>query len=240
MRAFKRFLIIAVFFWGLMPPGMLFAAQSDSITLRVRVDNSLPIPIITSPIDGTKTDNPGILVEGTIDDISIDKVTLIARLYDGTDYNIIYQWWDFSASDGKFSIDLRDQQYLRHGWSRVEVSVKDAAGNSGWTCVYILLNNVPSITSFSPTNNSSFTELDTIPISVSATDLDNDSLIYKFSVDGATKQDWSSNSAYNWQTQSGDSGTHILRVDMSDNNSLVTKEVEIYVWRKPVNIPNHL
>lgn len=116
---------------------------SSAVSANITLDTTPPIPIITSLIEGSTINTPGILVEGTIDDPNIDKVTLIARQHDGTDYNIVYQWWDFPAANGKFNIDLRSQQYLREGWSRVEIACQDAAGNNGWTAKHILLDMIP-------------------------------------------------------------------------------------------------
>jgi hypothetical protein len=210
-------------------------AYSDTIIL----DTTPPITVITSPVGGYTTDNPGLLIEGTINDTAINKVLIIARLHDGTGYNIVYQWWEYPASNGKFSIDLRTNNYLRHGKSRIEASVTDAAGNNYWTTnENIIYDKGPVITSSSPANNTTFTELDTIPVSITATDADNDTLKYQFSIDGTIKQSWGISTSYNWQTQTGNNGEHTILIQINDGYVTITRQIKVYVWRKPINVPN--
>lgn len=51
----RIFLILAVLFWGLMPPGGLFAAQSDSITIKVKVLDS---GVVIDPDNGGEVVSP--------------------------------------------------------------------------------------------------------------------------------------------------------------------------------------
>lgn len=127
------------------------------------------------------------------------------------------------------------------GQKTVYVKFSDKAGN--WSRIYsdsILLDNPPAITAINPNSNTSFTELDAVTFTVIAADIDSDPLKYQFSVDGQVKQSWDSKSSFIWQTQSGDNGAHIILVEVGDGYLTASQKTEIYLWRKPIDVPEPL
>jgi len=185
---------------------------SDSIIL----DTTPPVPTITSPVSGFITNSSGILIEGTIDDPTIDTVTIVVRLHDGTDYNIVYQWWDFLADSGTFTVDLRSADYLREGHSRIEAAVQDAAGNPGWTGSLVVLDTIQPQGSIIINSGLQYTNQAQVILGISATDESSGIATMRFSNDGTT---WSTPENYSttktW-TLNSDDGEKTVYARFSD------------------------
>ncbi|MBM3250059.1 MAG: fibronectin type III domain-containing protein [Candidatus Omnitrophica bacterium] len=133
------------------------------------------------------------------------------------------------------------------------VKAKNSAGL--WSAVGssngIKYNRQPVISIFKPVDRSSFTEGDAISLYACATDADGDARQFQFSVDGVVKKPWSNSTStcsygstygtatsYSWQTGSGNSGYHKLKVEVRDNKvPPVFKEINIFIYRKPSGPP---
>ena len=94
----------------------------------------------------------------------------------------------------------------------------------------------PRITSVTPTDGSAFYESSEILISLTAHSFC-PPLQYQFSIDGIIKQAWSGVSSYTWVTTSQDIGIHTIKVEVKDRGGQDTKEVEVYIFRKPIPPP---
>ncbi|MFH0791587.1 MAG: carboxypeptidase regulatory-like domain-containing protein [Candidatus Omnitrophota bacterium] len=88
-----------------------------------------------------------------------------------------------------------------------------------------VLNRPPVINSFSPADNSEFLAGAKIGIKVSASDADNDPLLYQFSVGGSVQQAWSGLSNYSWQTTHSDTGAVNLTCEVKDSNGVITSKL---------------
>jgi len=94
--------------------------------------------------------------------------------------------------------------------------------------ITITVNNVnrPPTFSITPLNGSTFNETDTIIISVSASDPDNDSLNYTIRIDGVQVATVSS---YIWVTNYSSSGIHNINVSVSDGTVTVTSTITLNI-----------
>jgi len=119
----------------------------------------------------------------------------------------------------------------------VYAKFKDVAGN--WSTPVsdtIILDTIPpQISSSSPLDGATFYENDSVLISVMVNDIDPSPLEYQFSIDGIIKQAWSSlSTSYSWITSLQDKGSHNIKVEAKDAGGQDSKEMEIYILRKPI------
>jgi len=92
-------------------------------------------------------------------------------------------------------------------------------------------NRTPQITSFLPANKSTFFLGNTVSLKVTATDADNDPLLYRFFLDSTVLSDWSNNTAYNFNSNTTSSGRHRLKVEVKDNRQgTATKTSDIFIF----------
>ena len=116
------------------------------------------------------------------------------------------------------------------------VKAKNRAGlwsAVGYSNGIIVDKNPPVITALNPPNNSSAIQADKIPVSVTASDPDGDSLKYQFSIDGVVQQPWSSGSSWSWDTTPVTSGWHTVRVEVKDIAQTQSKECRVFILRRP-------
>ena len=81
-------------------------------------------------------------------------------------------------------------------------------------------NRQPQITSITPEDGTYFLAGAAIPIKITATDPDKDSLQYQFSVGGTVKRPWSSIDTFIWQTSSADTGAVEIKCEAKDPKGL--------------------
>jgi len=125
------------------------------------------------------------------------------------------------------------------GTKNTYLYIKDDAGSYvGWVkkgTWAIQANRAPTISQVTPTDNSIFTEGDSIEVKVIAQDLDADALEYQFSVDGTIVKAWSSSNIYSWQTQMGSLKNRVIQAEVRDPyGALDSKMSNIFLLR---NIP---
>jgi hypothetical protein len=126
------------------------------------------------------------------------------------------------------------------GTKTVYVKFKDVAGN--WSQAYsdtIILDTIaPQITNTTPLDKATFYITDTITVTCIVNDIDASLLEYQFLIDGAIKQPWSSASSYSWIASSQDKGSHNIRIEARDAGGQDSKQVEVYIFRKPIEPPH--
>jgi hypothetical protein len=121
------------------------------------------------------------------------------------------------------------------------VQAKNAAGS--WSQIGssdgITINqNIPTIIDIQPPNGSISYAQDTVDISVTAQDNDEDSLLYQFSIDATIRQSWSTSNTFSWNTAETDFGIHSIKVEVKDTNGAeVSQDIEICLFRKPLGPP---
>jgi hypothetical protein len=108
--------------------------------VKVNLDTTPPAVTITSPTDGSFTNNATITVAGTIDDITISSATLTLN---GIDTSI-------PVSAGSFSQEIN----LVDGSNTILVSATDLAGNTGTSEITTITldTTAPAVTITSPTD----------------------------------------------------------------------------------------
>lgn len=126
------------------------------------------------------------------------------------------------------------------GQKTVYVKFSDKSGN--WSepvsDTIILDTTLPQIKNITPQDGSTFYEDGTILISVVVNDIDPSPLEYQFSIDGIIKQTWSDKSDYSWSTTETDKGSHNINIEVRDIGGGDTKQIEIYILRKPIEPSN--
>jgi hypothetical protein len=93
------------------------------------------------------------------------------------------------------------------------------------------------ITDITPADGASFYESDIVSISPTLNTTDTSSLEYQFSIDGVIRQAWSTLSSYSWTPTSQDKGSHNIKVEVRDISGQDTRDVEVYIFRKPLSPP---
>ncbi|MDF1557378.1 MAG: putative Ig domain-containing protein [ANME-2 cluster archaeon] len=88
------------------------------------------------------------------------------------------------------------------------------------------INHMPVITGFEPADASVFSEMDSITINVTATDIDGQALTYDIKIDGVT---CSTGLGYVWKTDYTSAGAHTIEVTVSDGTYLVTSQNTITI-----------
>lgn len=113
-----------------------------------------------------------------------------------------------------------------------------SALDSKTVAIQITINKPPSIGTFTPVDGNVVSEGDTLEISVTATDPNNDILQYRFFVNGAIKRDWGTASSFNYVLGTNDVGLNKIKAQITDNMLTVeTDEVEVYAFRNTVETP---
>ncbi|MFH1283162.1 MAG: hypothetical protein ABII27_05815, partial [bacterium] len=89
----------------------------------------------------------------------------------------------------------------------------------------------PGIVSLLPANNSTFPAGNIIKIAVQAQG--SSAWEYRYLVDGAIVQDWTSQNTYSWQTQNGDIGFKAITIEARDiYGSTDSRNVNIFIFRR--------
>jgi len=119
------------------------------------------------------------------------------------------------------------------GTKIVYVKFKDAAGN--WSIAYsdaiTLDTTLPQITKISPADGSTFYENTTVTISPTVQDTNIANCEFQFSIDNIVKQAWSKQTSYSWTASSG---KHNIKVEIRDAAGTSNKQVEVYIFLKPL------
>ena len=104
--------------------------------------------------------------------------------------------------------------------------------------IKVTINKNPGIDSFVPADGLMINKGDTLTISVTASDPNNDVLEYRFLVNGSIKQDWSTASSISYVLDETDIGLNKIQANVKDALVTVsTDEIEIYVCRSTVALP---
>ena len=97
-----------------------------------------------------------------------------------------------------------------------------------------ILNQSPEIISFTPQDNATFTQGDSIEISVQAQDPNSEVLEYRYLVNGQVLQDWTAQAAYTWQTQPQDVKFQEINIEVRDQHgAVVSGQSNIFIFREP-------
>lgn len=194
------------------PEGTLVPATIINGTIYL---NTAPV---FSPIGG-KTVNEGQTLNFTISatDVNGDTLTYSAsNLPPGSSFNAasrIFSWtpnYNQSGTYPNVSFSVTDDKITVH--ENITITVNDV--------------NVPPVFSSTPANGSTFNETDTVPINITAIDVDGDPLSYMINIDGTQV---SNNSSYNWETNYTCSGTHVINITVGDGKSNTSQATTIYI-----------
>ena len=154
----------------------------------------------------------------------------------------------FNAIIGRYNVTTQGNFIIinatvigTYGTSGINISnvkISDPNGNPvalNVTNGSVRLNRAPTFTA-NPTNGSIYNESDTIQISVTANDPDNDILSYSIKLNGVQV---SSSSTYNWITNFSNSGFYTINITVSDgianSNSILTIYINNVYPRYDVN-----
>lgn len=85
-------------------------------------------------------------------------------------------------------------------------------------------NQPPTITSITPADDTTFLSGAAIKIQISASDPENDSLEYQFSIGGTITQGWSILNNYTWQTSDSDTGAISITCEVRDSKGASTSK----------------
>lgn len=78
----------------------------------------------------------------------------------------------------------------------------------------------------------------TLQISVTADDANNDILQYRFFINDVVKRDWGTTSTFDYTPEASDIGLNTIKAEVRDGIITVqTDEVEIYIFRSTVEVP---
>ncbi|MDO8724849.1 MAG: putative Ig domain-containing protein [Candidatus Methanoperedens sp.] len=167
---------------------------------------------------GNKTVNEGQFLTFTISasDADGDSLTYSATgLPTGATFtpsNRTFQWTPNYTQSGNYSTSL----VATDGNNTVQENIVITVYN---------VNRAPTFTA-NPTNGSIYDESDTIQISVTANDPDNDILSYSIKLDGVQL---STSSSYNWITNFSNSGYHTINISVSDGITASNSTLTIYI-----------
>jgi len=104
--------------------------------------------------------------------------------------------------------------------------------------IRVTINKAPAVESFLPRDGSAINEGDTLEISVSANDPNNDVLKYRFFINGIVKRDWGASPAFSCLLGNGDIGLNRISAEVTDGiETITTEEAEVYVFRKSLALP---
>lgn len=123
------------------------------------------------------------------------------------------------------------------------VQAKNAAGkwsstgiSNGITVQY----NPPVITAYAPAKFKRFIAGDIVSISITATNPEGGQLVYRISIDGQIKSDWSTTSNYAWTTNNSNFGRHVITLEARNTKGAIAKEnIPVFVVHKPIDLPTH-
>ena len=104
--------------------------------------------------------------------------------------------------------------------------------------ITITINRPPSVGDVQPKDGDVVNEGDTLTVSITASDPNQDTLLYRFLINNVVKQDWQSGSTWEYQFSSGDIGLNKVKAEVTDGmRTTASDEVEIYVFRGAVTLP---
>ena len=138
-------------------------------------------------------------------------------------------------------------QVTRTGLSLIQgvkyfFSVKARNGVNLWSAIgasdgIFVDVNVPLIGTITPPDGTTYTDGDSVRITVAASDADGDLLQYQFLADGVVKQAWSSTASWTWNT-AGVIREHQITIQVRDPYTRqVGKNFKLFGYRKPRGTP---
>jgi len=105
--------------------------------------------------------------------------------------------------------------------------------------IKVTINKVPSLSNFYPADGDTVTEGDTLNIGVEADDPNDDSLEYKFYINGEVERDWGLIPTFTYTLTSDEIGLNTIRAEITDGMEVIeTDEIEIYVFRASPGFPD--
>lgn len=122
-------------------------------------------------------------------------------------------------------------------------SVKAKNGVDLWSTLGIsdgirVNQNIPVILDIQPESGSYDYAPGSVDFSVNASDMDSDSLLYQFSIDGQIIQPWQSSPMFNWSTSGESSGVHTIKAEVSDSyGGVVFQNIGLCLFRRPLGPP---
>jgi len=115
------------------------------------------------------------------------------------------------------------------------ICARASAGPEEPVSITITINKPPSIDDFTPVDGHVVSEGDTIQISVTASDPNNDILEYRFTVNGIVKRDWGTSDTYSYVLGPSDVGLNSIKAEVRDTSvTIETGTAEVYVF---ANVP---
>lgn len=104
--------------------------------------------------------------------------------------------------------------------------------------ITITINRPPGVTGIAPDDGDVVNEGDELTVSITASDPNQDTLLYRFLINNVVKQDWQSGSFWNYKFTANDIGLNKIRAEVTDGmRTTASDEVEVYVFRSAVGLP---
>lgn len=121
----------------------------------------------------------------------------------------------------------------------VLMAAQTYALETGLFKVSFMVNRPPLIEGVEPADGGVITEGDTLEISVDASDANEDLLQYQYLINGAVKEDWTTDNTHSYTLTADDVGKNSITVRVKDPLTTVecSPPVEIYVFRASPAVP---
>lgn len=184
-------------------------ATTSAVVHVVIQTNSPPVVAITNPPNGRGFIGPAtVTIEASVTDL--DGIARVEFLANGATLGLVtnlpyrFVWTNVALG----SYDLR----------AVATDVFGLAGTSPLVSIAVTNNDPPVIALTSPTNNSVYTDLDTVPLAASASDADGIARVEFF--DGASKLGEDTSSPFDFALVRPGSGGHVLTAVATDGVGL--------------------
>ena len=104
--------------------------------------------------------------------------------------------------------------------------------------IKVVINKGPVVQGLLPNDGDTVVEGDTLEISVTANDPNNEALEYQFFINDIIKQPWTQNSTFSYTLTGSDIGLNTIRAKVRDSLEVVqTDTVEIFVFRSSPDLP---
>lgn len=214
----KTLLILVVFFYALSLPAYAMSSRKKSKDITVQGN-----------VSQKKSDKSIVNLSGAL--VELFNSAKIPVASNGSNNSGAYKIKK-KLSSGSYYIRCSAKEFKTQ-----EISCSLKQGKS-YPFNFILEPEIdtvpPQITEVSPKTGSTLYENKTVVISPIVKDIDPSPLEYRFSIDGVIKQPWSGEPSYKWIANIGQ---YKIKVEARDKGGADSKEIEVYVYREPVEKP---
>jgi len=194
----------------MLPPVVSGLTYLDTQGLPLQLDPRVNLP---------KTNFSSVTISGSVDD-SLTTVSLNGL---------------FASRSGKtFTVTIS----LAPGTNTLALVATSPNGYVTSQTLQVILGTIPTITGVTPADAGKVYEQSPMAFNATASDQEQDAVEYRFILDGAVLNDWSSQSSGSWTPGEVDGGVHTLESHVRDGyGGEAVQSVEVYVLRRPISPP---